>query len=337
MVKINVIVKSPHRDPVDVTLNNVHSKNLLEVISNLIGCPAKNIEKKNFDGGIVVAEKNSEAPSNFMGTQAMVQCSSKNMPAELAVVRGTCVFLSEKADTQEYENLSKETKNKLFQIFREATGYCMPGRTGKKKSMAPKSAASAFTFFLKDFYEDRKAQLANQGLKINFQDANQEARECWKKKEHGEKSKYLNMAAQDKLRYNQEMTEWRKKHPNPPKKRNAFSMFRDSHTGTFAEKKTMWNGMSDDEKKPYREQAQQYRDQVLPKQLEAYRQYCEASGKNFAEIIPQKASRKRKISEVSDPEKQPSPKKKQKVDRSKPKSKTKVKANRTTKTKQVAQ
>lgn len=77
----------------------------------------------------------------------------------------------------------------------------------------PKRPQTAYFFFLADFRKEMANKTLPDGKKIPTL-----AGERWKTMTDTDKHGYEKMVEVDKARYEKEMTEWRKEHPEPPKK-----------------------------------------------------------------------------------------------------------------------
>jgi len=154
-----------------------------------------------------------------------------------------------------------------------------------KKEGKPKAPQSAYMFYANSNREKVKSQEPS----ITFGALGSKLGALWKGLDEKEKEQYNRMAAEDKLRFQRETAKWREEHPNeaeesgkrkskkskkekdplaPKKALSAYFMFikaqrpkekLNNPTLSFAELGKLmgekWTAMSDDQKKPYVEQA----------------------------------------------------------------------------------
>ncbi|XP_066501818.1 high mobility group protein B3b [Hoplias malabaricus] len=161
----------------------------------------------------------------------------------------------------------------------------------------PKGKMSAYAYFVKTCREEHNKK--NPGVPVNFAEFSKKCSERWKVMSPKEKTKFEDMAKQDKVRYDQEMMNYNpgkrgrtklKKDPNAPRRPpSGFLLFCAEHRpsikaqnpsygiGDVAKKLgAMWNNMSDSEKQPFLSQANKLKDKYQ-KDMAYYRKTGKAS------------------------------------------------------------
>ncbi|XP_072517842.1 high mobility group protein B3b [Salminus brasiliensis] len=143
----------------------------------------------------------------------------------------------------------------------------------------PKGKMSAYAYFVKTCREEHNKK--NPGVSVNFAEFSKKCSERWKVMSPKEKTKFEDMAKQDKARYDQEMMSYnpgkrgrKKKDPNAPRRPpSGFLLFCAERRpsikaqnpgmgiGDIAKKLgEMWNNMSDSEKQPFLSEANKLKD-----------------------------------------------------------------------------
>ncbi|KAJ8266042.1 hypothetical protein GJAV_G00125240 [Gymnothorax javanicus] len=143
----------------------------------------------------------------------------------------------------------------------------------------PKGRMSAYAFFVQVCREEHKKK--NADIPINFAEFSKKCSGRWKTMSTKEKSRFEDMAKEDKVRYDQEMMNYhpgkkgkKKKDPNAPKRPpSGFFLFSSEHRpkikaqdpslgiGEVAKKLgEMWNNLSDSSKQPYLIKANKLKD-----------------------------------------------------------------------------
>lgn len=133
----------------------------------------------------------------------------------------------------------------------------------------PKGKMSAYAYFVQTCREEHKKK--NPDIPVNFAEFSKKCSGRWKTMSPKEKSKFDDMATQDKARYEEEMMSYpvakkgNKKDPNAPKRPpSGFFLFCSEHRpkikaqnpslgiGEVAKKLgAMWNNMTDSNKQPF--------------------------------------------------------------------------------------
>ncbi|KAI4892367.1 hypothetical protein NFI96_023302 [Prochilodus magdalenae] len=132
----------------------------------------------------------------------------------------------------------------------------------------PKGKMSAYAYFVQTCREEHK--LKSPEIPVNFAEFSKKCSVRWKAMSGKEKSRFEDMAKQDKVRYDQEMMHYtgkrgKKKDPNAPKRPpSGFFIFCSEHRpkikaqyphmgiGEVAKKLgEMWNNLTDAHKQPY--------------------------------------------------------------------------------------
>ncbi|KAG9329161.1 hypothetical protein JZ751_007388 [Albula glossodonta] len=150
---------------------------------------------------------------------------------------------------------------------------------GKGDPHKPKGRMSAYAYFVQTCREEHKKK--NPEIPINFSEFSKKCSGRWKMMSDKEKSKFEDMAKQDKVRYEQEMKNYmpgnkgkKKKDPNAPKRPpSGFFLFCSEHRpkikaqnpslgiGDVAKKLgEMWNNLGDSNKQPYLMKANKLKD-----------------------------------------------------------------------------
>ncbi|XP_051960543.1 high mobility group protein B3-like [Xyrauchen texanus] len=144
----------------------------------------------------------------------------------------------------------------------------------------PKGKMSAYAYFVKTCREEHNKK--NPGVTVNFSEFSKKCSERWKTMSPKEKTKFEDLAKQDKARYDQEMTHYnpgkksrkQKKDPNAPKRPpSGFFLFcGEQRPGIKAQNPSlgigdvakrlgeMWNNLSDSEKQPFLSKANKLKD-----------------------------------------------------------------------------
>ncbi|KAK1797061.1 hypothetical protein P4O66_008457 [Electrophorus voltai] len=142
----------------------------------------------------------------------------------------------------------------------------------------PKGKMSAYAYFVQMCREEHK--MKSPGIPVNFAEFSKKCSGRWKALSGKEKSRFEDMAKQDKLRYDQEMMHYmpgkrgKKKDPNAPKRPlSGFFIFCSEHRpkikaqypnlgiGEVAKKLgEMWNSLTDANKQPYLMKANKLKD-----------------------------------------------------------------------------
>lgn len=71
----------------------------------------------------------------------------------------------------------------------------------RKDPNKPKGRTSAYAFFL----QHRRLHYRNQGENVGFQEFSRECADLWKQMQEGEKTKFVQLAEEDRQRYVKEM------------------------------------------------------------------------------------------------------------------------------------
>ncbi|KAJ8416782.1 hypothetical protein AAFF_G00326600 [Aldrovandia affinis] len=142
----------------------------------------------------------------------------------------------------------------------------------------PKGKMSAYAYFVQTCREEHKKKSPE--IPVNFAEFSKKCSGRWKTMSGKEKSKFEDMAKQDKVRYDQEMMTYmpgkkgKKKDPNAPKRPpSGFFIFCSDHRpkikaqhpslgiGEVAKKLgEMWNNLTDGNKQPYLIKANKLKD-----------------------------------------------------------------------------
>ena len=229
-------------------------------------------------------------PKNALATKLrMMFCP--NMPHSVADTYGTCILLHAESEGV-VPKMPKETRAKVFDVYEELTGRKITGN--KVKRSGPKRAKRAFNFFSKDFQRNRRRVLQEQGAEADFVEITKEARTAWAGMNEEQKQPYETLAEQDKVRYDQEMLEYRKKHPTVPKRpRTAYNLYcKECKT---PEEKKIWAEMDDEAKSSFVQAA------VLDKErfqaeCDVLETWCTENGVDFKAMMLRK---KKKIGNKS--------------------------------------
>lgn len=151
-------------------------------------------------------------------------------------------------------------------------------RMAKGDPRKPKGKMSAYAYFVQTCHEEHKKKTPE--VPVNFTEFSKKCSARWKMMTDTEKSKFEDMARQDKLRYDREMMHYnpgrrgKKKDPNAPKRPpSGFFIFCSEHRpkikaqypsfgiGDIAKKLgEMWNSLSDASKQPYLLKADKLKD-----------------------------------------------------------------------------
>ncbi|XP_064205486.1 high mobility group protein B3b [Anguilla rostrata] len=155
----------------------------------------------------------------------------------------------------------------------------------------PKGRMSAYAFFVQVCREEHKKK--NSDIPINFSEFSKKCSGRWKTMSGKEKSRFDDMAKQDKVRYDQEMMTYmpggkkggkKKKDPNAPKRPpSGFFLFSSEQRpkikaqdpslgiGDVAKRLgEMWNNLTDSSKQPYLIKANKLKDKYK-KDVEDYK------------------------------------------------------------------
>ncbi|KAJ8348517.1 hypothetical protein SKAU_G00271060 [Synaphobranchus kaupii] len=143
----------------------------------------------------------------------------------------------------------------------------------------PKGRTSSYAFFVQVCREEHKKKSPE--VPLNFAEFSKKCSGRWKTMSGKEKSRFDDMAKQDKVRYDQEMMNYmpgkggkKKKDPNAPKRPpSGFFLFSSDHRpkikaqhpnlgiGDVAKKLgEMWNNLTDSNKQPYLLKANKLKD-----------------------------------------------------------------------------
>ncbi|KAI2651053.1 High mobility group protein B3 [Labeo rohita] len=161
----------------------------------------------------------------------------------------------------------------------------------------PKGKMSAYAYFVKTCREEHNKK--NPGVTVNFSEFSKKCSERWKTMSPKEKTKFEDMAKQDKARYDQEMMSYnpgkkgrkQKKDPNAPRRPpSGFFLFCAEQRpniksenpslgiGDVAKKLgELWNNLSDSEKQPFLSKANKLKDKYQ-KDMADYRGKGKGSG-----------------------------------------------------------
>lgn len=162
----------------------------------------------------------------------------------------------------------------------------------------PKGKMSAYAYFVKTCREEHNKK--NPGVTVNFSEFSKKCSERWKTMSPKEKTKFEDLAKQDKARYEQEMMHYnpgkkgsrkQKKDPNAPRRPpSGFFLFCSEERpsikaqnpslgiGDVAKKLgEMWNNLSDSEKQPFLSKANKLKDKYK-KDVADYRKKGKDSG-----------------------------------------------------------
>ena len=283
MPHFNGMLLAPNAPPVLLSVNS--SKNALnDALRNVLGCDAS-LSATNCDLGVLYATESNGQPRNVLATQIRSKFSRK-MPESLSITNGRCFLLGED-DKGVTSSLTKETVQTVFDLYVTLTGHSVPGRKGKKRS-GPLRARRDIDYFSKVFQKSRRAELSAQNIVPLFASIQEEAREAWKNMSAEEKAPYLAQAAEDKVRYEREHADFKKKNPPRPKNpRTAYNLFCQDHP----DKKADWKTQTEDQKAHYEAKAVQ--DKVrYEADLDVFRAHCEETGKDFAALISRKKKKR---------------------------------------------
>ncbi|XP_050970076.1 high mobility group protein B3a [Labeo rohita] len=143
----------------------------------------------------------------------------------------------------------------------------------------PKGKMSAYAYFVQTCREEHKKKSPE--IPVSFSEFSKRCSARWKAMSDKEKSRFEDMAKQDKVRYDQEMMHYmpggkrgKKKDPNAPKRPpSGFFLFCSEHRpqikaqypslgiGDVAKKLgEMWNSLTDSNKQPYLMKANKLKD-----------------------------------------------------------------------------
>uniref|UniRef100_A0A671NEM0 High mobility group protein B3-like n=1 Tax=Sinocyclocheilus anshuiensis TaxID=1608454 RepID=A0A671NEM0_9TELE len=143
----------------------------------------------------------------------------------------------------------------------------------------PKGKMSSYAYFVQTCREEHKKKSPE--IPVSFSEFSKRCSARWKAMSDKEKSRFDDMAKQDKVRYDQEMMHYmpggkrgKKKDPNAPKRPSSgFFLFCSEHRpqikaqypslgiGDVAKKLgEMWNGLTDATKQPYLMKANKLKD-----------------------------------------------------------------------------
>uniref|UniRef100_A0A8C2G6P2 High mobility group box 3a n=1 Tax=Cyprinus carpio TaxID=7962 RepID=A0A8C2G6P2_CYPCA len=143
----------------------------------------------------------------------------------------------------------------------------------------PKGKMSSYAYFVQTCREEHKKKSPE--IPVSFSEFSKRCSARWKAMSDKEKSRFDDMAKQDKVRYDQEMMHYmpggkrgKKKDPNAPKRpASGFFLFCSEHRpqikaqypslgiGDVAKKLgEMWNGLTDATKQPYLIKANKLKD-----------------------------------------------------------------------------
>ncbi|KAG5260764.1 hypothetical protein AALO_G00296220 [Alosa alosa] len=143
----------------------------------------------------------------------------------------------------------------------------------------PKGKMSAYAYFVQTCHEEHKKKTPE--IPVNFTEFSKKCSGRWKMMTEKEKSKFEDLARQDKVRYDQEMMHYnpgnkrgKKKDPNAPKRPpSGFFIFCSDHRpkikaqfpglgiGDVAKKLgEIWNSLPDGSKQPYLQKANKLKD-----------------------------------------------------------------------------
>lgn len=172
------------------------------------------------------------------------------------------------------ENRRQDKHKKVWEYF---SGFVIMAKGDPGK---PKGKMSAYAYFVKTCREEHNKK--NPGVTVNFSEFSKKCSERWKTMSPKEKTKFEDLAKQDKARYDQEMMHYnpgkkgrkQKKDPNAPRRPpSGFFLFCAEQRpiikaqnpslgiGDVAKKLGgMWNNLSDSEKQPFLSNADKLKD-----------------------------------------------------------------------------
>lgn len=186
-------------------------------------------------------------------------------------------------------NLSKEAVEQVALLYQNMTGSKPTGlslRKPKKEHQGPKKAKKAAEFFKKKYFATRSTELRDQSIKFDMATESRNATEAWKKLSQEEKSSYLSDEAADKARYDREMAEWVIKNPpKPSRPRTATYYYNQAHPEK--DNRPEYSSLADEEKKIFETKAEEDKKRY-DVQLDKFREFCAASGKDFDEEMKPK-------------------------------------------------
>lgn len=270
--------------PVEFSFKIGKRANVQQIIQGFLNCTSPNVV--NCDLGVLYSSDSSQ-DTNSLASQ--LQSKFSRMPESLKNACGPCFLIGEDVNGHTV-SLSKESVKSVMDLYHEMTGHNVSKRSAKRDG--PNRAKRDFEFFQKEFFKDRKTELKDQNLPFDLPTVGAEAREAWKNLSAESKSPFLNLAAADKVRYQEELVAYLKKNPpRPTKPRNAYQFFCQDNP-----EKEQWKNLSAEEKLPYDSKATE--DKVrYETQLAEFKTHCEENGKNFEELI---STKRAKISKSAD-------------------------------------
>ncbi|XP_051537255.1 high mobility group protein B3-like [Myxocyprinus asiaticus] len=161
----------------------------------------------------------------------------------------------------------------------------------------PKGKMSAYAYFVKTCREEHNKK--DPGVTVNFSEFSKKCSGRWKTMSPKEKTKFEDLAKQDKARYDQEMMHYnpgkkgkkQKKDPNAPRRPpSGFFLFCGEHRSSIKVQNPslgigdvakrlgeMWSNLSDSEKQPFLSKANKLKDKYR-KDLADYRGKGKGSG-----------------------------------------------------------
>lgn len=296
MPRLTGLLLTPNGPPVELGLK-VGRSNLPEVIQQVLGCQKVPVVS-NCQLGVLYSSGDSESsqqqqPRNNLATQLRTKYSRK-MPDHLTLTHGPC-FLVGEDEKGVTTHVSKESLQTVLDLYKELTGHTVSGGKSTKTREGPKRPKRDYDYFAGVFQQSRRAELKAQNIVPVFADITREARDAWKTMSSEEKAPYLAKAADDRVRYEKEKTEYSQKNPPRPKNpRNPYNIF----CQEYPDKTTRpdWKTWDAQLKVPFEAKAAE--DKLrYEKELDVFRQHCVATGKDYDALV---ARKKRQRSEGDD-------------------------------------
>jgi len=293
MPRIQGLLLTPNGPPTEMGIKvSKGSNNLPEVVQQVLGCSTAPVVS-NCDLGVLYSTEEAVPGSearNSLATQLRCKFSRK-LPEQLGVTYGRCFLIGED-EKGSSANVEKKTVTTVFNLYQEMTGHSISGRKKSRGRLGPKRPKRDFDYFAGGFQKSRRSELADQKIVPVFATITKEAREAWDTMTSEEKAPYQAQAAEDRLRFERERTEYLMKNPPRPKNpRNPYNIY----CQEYPDKNTRpaWKSLTDEQKAPYEQKAEADKGRYTA-ELEVFRKHCVETGKDFDTLT---ARKKRKVSD----------------------------------------
>ncbi|XP_055488291.1 high mobility group protein B2a [Leucoraja erinacea] len=189
----------------------------------------------------------------------------------------------------------------------------------KKNPNKPRGKMSSYAYFVQTCREEHKKK--HPEASVNFTEFSKKCSERWRTMSNKEKSKFEDLAKNDKVRYDREMKNFvpekgdkkRKKDPNAPKRPpSAFFIFCSEKRpkiksespglsiGDVAKKLgELWSTVQSKDKQPYEQKASKLKEKY-EKEVAAYKAKCKVDSGKRPAAKPAPAAKKKKEEEEED-------------------------------------